>query len=114
MTAERESMVLPQGLRARVLAASQRARSAGRPVPDVPAISPLEAFSRAADALYGMLCALDDEDWRGPVLRGLAGQQLIGPLTGVGGGRRRRLAGAPARARGAPERSTQPWWPRQP
>ena len=113
MTAERESMVLPQGLRARVLAASQRARSAGRPVPDVPAISPLEAFSRAADALYGMLCALDDEDWRCTVLRGLDVQQLIGHLAGVEEDMRRCLSGDPAVAEADHIDSTQPWATRQ-
>jgi len=113
MTAEREPVVLPEGLRDRVLAASWRARSAGRPVPDVPEISPLEAFSRAADALYGMLCALDDEDWRRPVLRGLDVQHLIGHLTGVEEDMRRCLSGDPAVAEVGHVGSTQPWATRQ-
>jgi len=113
MTAEREPMALPEGLRNRVLAASRRARSAGRPVPDVPKISPLEAFSRAADALYGMLCALDDEDWRCTVLRGLDVQQLIGHLTGVEEDMRRCLSGDPAVAQADHIDSTQPWATRQ-
>jgi uncharacterized protein (TIGR03083 family) len=113
MTAEREPVVLPEGLRDRVLAASWRARSAGRPVPDVPEISPLEAFSRAADALYGMLCALGDENWRCPVLRGLDVQHLIGHLTGVEEDMRRCLSGDPAVAEADHVGSTQPWATRQ-
>jgi uncharacterized protein (TIGR03083 family) len=113
MTAEREPMVLPDGLRDRVLAASWRARSAGRPVPDVPEISPLEAFSRAADALYGMLCALDEEHWRRTVLRGLDVQQLIGHLTGVEEDMRRCLSGDPGVAEADRVGATQPWATRQ-
>ena len=41
---------MPPGLRERVLAASLRARDAGRPVPDAPEISAVEAFGRAANA----------------------------------------------------------------
>jgi uncharacterized protein (TIGR03083 family) len=113
MTAEREPAMLPEGLRTRVLAASWRARSAGRPVPDVPEISPVEAFGRAVDALYGMLCALDDADWRRPVLRGLDVQHLIGHLTGVEEDMRRCLSGDPAVAEADHVGSTQPWATRQ-
>lgn len=114
MTAsEREPMVLPEGLRARVLAASWRARTVGRAVPDVPEISPVEAYSRAADALYGMLCALDEAHWRLPVLRGLDVQQLIGHLTGVEEDMRRGLAGDPAVADADHVSSTEPWAARQ-
>ena len=113
MTAEREPAALPEGLRTRVLAASWRARSAGRPVPDVPEISPVEAFGRAVDALYRMLCALDDEDWRRPVLRGLDVQHLIGHLTGVEEDTRRCLSGDPAVAEADHVGSTQPWATRQ-
>jgi uncharacterized protein (TIGR03083 family) len=113
MTAEREPVVLPEGLRDRVLAASWRARSAGRPVPDAPEISPLEAFSRAADALYGMLCALNHEDWRRPVLRDLDVQHLIGHLTGVEEDMRRCLSGDLAVADADHVGSTQPWATRQ-
>jgi len=105
--------MLPKGLRDRVLAASWRARSAGRPVPDVPEISALEAFSRAADALYGMLCALDDEAWRRTVLRDLDVQQLIGHLTGVEQDMQRCLSGDPAVADADHVGSTQPWATRQ-
>jgi uncharacterized protein (TIGR03083 family) len=113
MTAEREPAMLPEGLRTRVLAASWRARPAGRPVPDVPEISPVEAFGRAVDALYGMLCALDDADWRRPVLRGLDVQHLIGHLTGVEEDMRRCLSGDPAVAEADHVGSTQPWATRQ-
>jgi uncharacterized protein (TIGR03083 family) len=74
---------VPAGLRERVLETAQRSRAAGRPVPDAPEISPAEAFSRAADALYGMLCALDDDRWRVPALRDLDVQGLVGHLIGV-------------------------------
>jgi uncharacterized protein (TIGR03083 family) len=113
MTAEREPVVLPEGLRDRVLAASWRARSAGRPVPDIPEISPLEAFGRAADALHGMLCALDDEAWHRAVLRDLDVQQLIGHLTGVEEDMQSCLSGDPAVADADHVGSTQPWATRQ-
>ena len=83
------------------------------PVPDVPEISPVEAFGRAVDALYGMLCALDDADWRRPVLRGLDVQHLIGHLTGVEEDMRRCLSGDPAVAEADHVGSTQPWATRQ-
>jgi len=79
----REPVVLPVGLRDRVLEASLRARAARRPTPQAPEISPAEAFSRAADAFYGLLCALSDEDWRRQALRGLDVQGLVGHLIGV-------------------------------
>jgi len=84
MTADdRDPLVLPAGLRERVLAASLRARDVGRPVPAAPEIPAVEAFGRAASALYGVLCFLSDEDWRMPVLRGLGVQGLVGHLIGV-------------------------------
>ncbi|HEV3068538.1 MAG TPA: maleylpyruvate isomerase family mycothiol-dependent enzyme [Streptosporangiaceae bacterium] len=114
MTAvERDPAPLPQALRARVLEASRRARAAGRPVPDVPEISPVEAFARAAGALHVMLCALDEADWRRPVLRGLDVQRLIGHLTGVEEDMRRCLAGDPAVAEADHVGSTEPWAARQ-
>lgn len=81
--ADRDPPILPAGLRERVLAASLQARAAGRPVPDVPGISAVEAFSRAADAFYAMLCFLGDDDWGRPVLRDLDVQGLVGHLIGV-------------------------------
>jgi uncharacterized protein (TIGR03083 family) len=93
MTAAEHRQALPDGLRDRVLAASLRARAAGRAVPAAPQISPAEAFSRAADALYGMLGVLQAEDWRRPALRGLDVQGLVGHLTGVEEDVHRALAG---------------------
>ena len=96
MTAEgREPVVLPAGLRDRVLEASRQARAVGHCIPEAGAISPAEAFSRAADAFYGLLCALTNEDWRLTVLRGLDVQGLVGHLIGVEDDTRRCLAGDP-------------------
>jgi uncharacterized protein (TIGR03083 family) len=92
---DRDLPVLPPGLRERVLAASLRARDAGRPVPDAPQISPVEAFSRTASAFYAVLCFLGDDDWRTPVLRGLDVQGLVGHLIGVEADVHRALAGDP-------------------
>ena len=69
MTAAERGPALPDGLRDRVLAATLRARAAGRPEPAAPQITPEEAFSRAADAFYGMLGVLQADDWRRPALR---------------------------------------------
>ncbi len=85
--------MLPPGLRERVLAASLRARDAGRPVPDAPEISAVEAFRRAANAFYAMLCFLGDDQWRTPVLRDLDVQGLVGHLIGVERDVHRALAG---------------------
>ena len=93
--ADRDPPVLPPGLRERVLAASLRARDAGRPVPDAPEISAAEAFSRAASAFYAVLCVLDDDHWRTPVLRDLDVQGLVGHLIGVEHDVHRALAGDP-------------------
>jgi uncharacterized protein (TIGR03083 family) len=113
MTADEREHVLPAGLRERVLAASQRARAAGRAVPEVPEISPAEAFSRAADAFYGVLCALGDADWRLPVLRDLDVQGLVGHLIGVEDDCRRCLSGDPEVAGANHVASTQPAAKRQ-
>ena len=94
MTAARPAV--PPDLRARVLDASRRARAAGEPVPVVPAISPTEAFSRAADALYRTLSALESAAWSRPAIRDLDVQGLVGHLTGVEDDVRRCLAGDPA------------------
>lgn len=87
--------VLSTVLRDRVLRAARLARAEGRPFPDVVAISPAEAFSRAADALYGSLCMLSDADWRHPALRGLDVQCLVGHLIGVEYDVHRALSGDP-------------------
>ncbi len=98
---------LPAGLRARVLEASRRARAAGRSVPEVSEIAPVEAFRRAADALYGTLRALSGEDWRRPAIRDLDVQGLVGHLTGVEHDLQRALAGDPAVGRAGHVESTQ-------
>jgi uncharacterized protein (TIGR03083 family) len=84
---------LPAGLRARVLDASRQARAVGRAVPEAPQITPLDAFSRAAEALYQTLDALADDDWRRPALRELDVQGLVGHLTGVESDLQRGLSG---------------------
>ncbi len=109
----REPVVLPAGLRERVLAASRQARVAGHPAPGAPEISPAEAFSRAADALYELLCALGDEHWQQPVLRGLDVQCLVGHLTGVEDDVHRCLSGDPEVADASHVESTQPAAARQ-
>jgi uncharacterized protein (TIGR03083 family) len=86
---------LPPELRRRVLAAALHERSSGRPTPRPPSISPADAFGRAADALTGVLAALDAGQWRRPALRGLDVQGLIGHLTGVEQDVHRALAGDP-------------------
>ena len=105
--ADREPPLLPPGLRERVLAASLRARDAGRPVPDAPEISAAEAFSRAASSFYTALCFLSDDDWRTPVLRDLDVQGLVGHLLGVEYDVHRALAGDPAVADADHVESTQ-------
>ena len=114
MTAEgREPTVLPAGLRERVLEASRQARAVGRSVPEVAEISAAEAFSRAADAFYGLLCALGDDDWRTTVLRGLDVQGLVGHLIGVEDDMHRCLSGDPEVAGASHVESTQPAAARQ-
>jgi len=94
--AGRDQPVLPPGLRQRVLAASLRARAAGRPVPDAPEISATEAYRRAARAFDAALCLLgEDDDWRTPVLRDLDIQGLVGHLIGVEHDVHRALEGDP-------------------
>jgi uncharacterized protein (TIGR03083 family) len=105
--ADREPPLLPPGLRERVLAASLRARDAGRPVPDAPEISAAEAYGRAASAFYTALCLLSDDHWRTPVLRDLDVQGLVGHLIGVEHDVHRALAGDPAVADADHVESTQ-------
>ena len=113
MTAEGREPVLPAGLRERVLEASRQARAAGRSVPEVTEISPAEAFSRAANAFFGLLCALGDGDWRMPALRGLNVQGLVGHLIGVEDDVQRCLSGDPEVAEASHVESTQPAAARQ-
>jgi len=105
--ADQDQAALPLGLRERIMAASLLAREAGQPTPAVPAISGTEAFGRAADAFYGLLCALDDQDWKTPALRGLDVQGLVGHLIGVEDDVQRALAGDPAVADARHVESTQ-------
>lgn len=107
MTAAEQRPVLPDGLRSRVLAASLRARAAGRPEPAAPEITAEEAFSRAADAFYGMLGVLQEEDWDRPALRDLDVQGLVGHLTGVEEDVHRALAEDPRVAQASHVESTQ-------
>jgi uncharacterized protein (TIGR03083 family) len=107
MTAGREPLTLPPGLRERVLAASLRARDAGRPVPDAPDISAVEAYIRAAGAFYATLCVLSEDEWQTPALRDLDVQGLVGHLTGVEYDVHRALAGDPAVADANHVESTQ-------
>jgi uncharacterized protein (TIGR03083 family) len=104
---------LPEVLRSRVLAAARAARAAGRPVPEVPAISPVEAFSREADAFLGLLSALPADAWRAPVLRDLDVQGLVGHLIGVEHDVQRALDGDAAVAEADHVASTQPAAERQ-
>jgi len=108
MTAGEHGTRLPSGLRERVLTAATRARAVGHPEPPVPRISPAEAFSRAADAFYGMLRVLREEDWAKPALRDLDVQGLVGHLTGVEDDVQRCLAGDPDVAEAGHVESTQP------
>jgi uncharacterized protein (TIGR03083 family) len=107
MTAAEQRPALPDGLRDRVLAASLRARAAGRPEPAAPEITAAQAYSRAADAFYGMLGVLQEEDWDRPALRGLDVQGLVGHLTGVEEDVHRCLAGDPQVAQASHVGSTQ-------
>jgi uncharacterized protein (TIGR03083 family) len=98
---------LPPGLRERVMAASLLARSAGQPVPAVPAISGTEAFGRAADAFSGLLRALDEPDWARLTVRALDVQGLVGHLIGVEEDVQRGLTGDQAVADASHVESTQ-------
>ncbi len=74
---------LPPGLRARVFEVAKAARPAGRAVPEPPPITAVEAFSRAADALNGLLSAVADEKWQVVALRDLDVYGVVEHLTGV-------------------------------
>jgi uncharacterized protein (TIGR03083 family) len=113
MTAGRGGRALPAGLRERVLAVSLRARAAGRPEPAPPVISPVEAFSRTADAFHVTLGLLSGEQWRTPVLRDLDVQRLVGHLIGVEEDVHRGLTGDQEVAEASHVGSTQPAADRQ-
>jgi uncharacterized protein (TIGR03083 family) len=97
MTAQgSEPVVLPSGLRDRVMSASHQVRPPGKAVPEIVEDSPPEAFAHAADAFGQMLGALAPDDWHTPVLRDLDVQGLVGHLTGVERDVQRSIAGDPA------------------
>jgi uncharacterized protein (TIGR03083 family) len=98
---------VPASLRDRVLGASWQARPVGKAVPEVLKISPVDAFSRAADALYMTLRALPEDDWRRPAIRDLDVQGLVGHLTGVEHDLQHALSGDPAVGRADHVESTQ-------
>lgn len=103
-----QAIAPPPDLRAQVLEASRGHRAPGRPAPDVPDISPVEAFSRRGHAFYTTLGGLDGEQWHRPVLRDLDVQGLVGHLTGVEEDMQRGLDGDPAVAQADHVASTQP------
>ena len=114
MTAgERASVMLPAGLRERVLAASAQARPPGHWIGENAAVPPAEAFSRAADALHALLQGLPDRDWQRVVLRGLDVRGLAGHLIGVEADMHSCLSGDPAVAGADHVGSTQPAAARQ-
>jgi uncharacterized protein (TIGR03083 family) len=109
MTAEGlEPVVLPAGLRERVMSASHQVRSPGQAVPEVAEDSPTEAFAHAADAFGQMLALLEPDDWHLPALRDLDVQGLVGHLTGVERDVQRGIAGDPAVGIADHVQSTQP------
>jgi uncharacterized protein (TIGR03083 family) len=98
---------LAPDLRARVLAAARDVRAAGQPVPEVPAITPVEAYRRAADALDRTLTTLGPDEWGRPAIRDLDVQGLVGHLAGVEQDVRRAIGGDPAVADAGHVESTQ-------
>ena len=94
-------------LRTRVLAAARDVRTAGQPVPEVPAITPVEAYRLAADALDGTLATLGAAEWARPAIRDLDVQGLVGHLAGVEEDVRRAIGGDPAVADAGHVESTQ-------
>jgi uncharacterized protein (TIGR03083 family) len=97
MTADGSApVVLPAGLRERVMSASHQVRSPGQAVPEVAADSATEAFAHAADAFWRTIASLPNAHWHLPVLRNLDVQGLVGHLTGVERDVQRSIAGDPA------------------
>jgi uncharacterized protein (TIGR03083 family) len=98
---------LSPDVRTRVLAAALDVRAAGQPVPEVAAITPVEAYRRAADALGLTLATLGEDEWHRPAIRDLDVQGLVGHLAGVEEDVRRAIAGDPAVADAGHVESTQ-------
>jgi uncharacterized protein (TIGR03083 family) len=108
MTADHPGQVmLPSGLRERVLAASHYSRPPGRSFPEITEDSPAEAFAHAADAFERTLGSLSAAAWRAPALRDLDVQGLVGHLTGVERDVQRAVGGDPDVGRADHVRSTQ-------
>jgi len=103
-----EQVVLPPGLRERVISASHQVRSPGQAVPEIMEDSPAEAFGHAAEAFSQMLGLLEPDDWHVPVLRDLDVQGLVGHLTGVERDVQRGIAGDTAVGSADHVQSTQP------
>lgn len=83
------------GLRERVVAAALAVRPAGHAAPEPPPTTAVEAFSRTADALNGLLIALTDDQWATVALRGLDVYGLVAHLAGVEDHVRAALEGDP-------------------
>ncbi|MGN6796099.1 MAG: maleylpyruvate isomerase family mycothiol-dependent enzyme [Streptosporangiaceae bacterium] len=103
-----EPVVLPSGLRERVMSASHQVRPAGQAVPEVAEDSPTQAFAHAVDAFGQMLGSLSPDDWHVPVLRDLDVQGLVGHLTGVERDVQRGISGDPGVGSADHVQSTQP------
>jgi uncharacterized protein (TIGR03083 family) len=108
VSAGNEQVTPPAELRVRVLDASRQTRTPGRPAPDTPDISPVDAFSRQGHAFSATLSELDAAQWRQPVLRDLDVQGLVGHLTGVEEDMQSGLDGDPEVAQADHVASTQP------
>ena len=106
MTAEaRDPVALPPaGLRERVLAASRRARAAGRPDPAGRRDLAGRGVQPRGRAFTRLLGALGDADWARPALRDLDVQGLVGHLIGVEEDVHRVPGRRPGGGRGRPRR----------
>jgi len=94
-------------VRTRVLATARDVRPAGQPVPEVPAITPVEAYRLAADALDRTLATLGAAEWARHAIRDLDVQGLVGHLAGVEEDVRRAIGGDHAVADAGHVESTQ-------
>src|SRR5207244_2828306 len=81
--AEADAENPPNGLLGAIRTAALDARAAGRPSPEAPPVSPLEAYRRAVASLDDLLGQLTPEDWHRQALRDMDVQGLVGHLIGV-------------------------------
>ena len=96
MTAEGgDAVVLPAGLRERVLEASRQARAVGRPSRRSPRSRLRRRSAARPTPSTGCCGALGDNDWQVPVLCDLDVQGLVGHLIGVEDDMQRCLSGDP-------------------